>query len=331
MSQELMVATSVGEIANAYAAKNVFTDYQERKAANTRRRQRGDLALFSTFLAQAGLRVRAEDLYTTPDAWAGITYGLVEAFVRWQLAAGYAIGAVNVRLATIQRYCQLAAKAGVLAPDTYALITLVEGYTHKEGRNLDERREQTRVGQKKAMPVPISKEQAELLKHGQPDTAQGRRDALLLCLLLDHGLRCGEIAALQVSHLDMATGHLIFYRPKVDIIQTHRLTVDTAQALRRYLEVCSPQSTLLMGSRKGGRLQGAMKERSITERVNVLCTRIGLQGASAHDGRHAFVTFALRGGTDLRTLQDAGGWKSIAMPARYAQAQVIANEGVKLG
>jgi site-specific recombinase XerD len=56
-----------------------------------------------------------------------------------------------------------------------------------------------------------------------------------------------------------------------------------------------------------------------------------VQGASAHDGRHAWATFAVRGGTDLKTLQDAGGWNSIAMPARYAASQKIANKGVVLG
>jgi len=30
----------------------------------------------------------------------------------------------------------------------------------------------------------------------QPDTPQGRRDPLLMCILLEHGLRYGEIAIL---------------------------------------------------------------------------------------------------------------------------------------
>jgi integrase len=74
-----------------------------------------------------------------------------------------------------------------------------------------------------------------------------------------------------------------------------------------------------------------MQERSVPDRAWVLCERIGLAGVSAHDGRHAWATFAVRGGTDLKTLQDAGGWNSIAMPARYAASQQIANKGVVLG
>ena len=38
----------------------------------------------------------------------------------------------------------------------------------------------------------------------------------------------------------------------------------------------------------------------------------------------------MRGGTDLKSLQDAGGWKSPAMPLPYVESQAAANQGVKL-
>jgi integrase len=37
-----------------------------------------------------------------------------------------------------------------------------------------------------------------------------------MCLLLEHGLRVGEVARLQVSDVDLKAGELRFYRPKVD-------------------------------------------------------------------------------------------------------------------
>ncbi len=79
---------------------------------------------------------------------------------------------------------------GTVTPEALALIQQVRGYRRKEARHVDEAREVTRVGDKKAQPVSLTPAQAALLK-GQPETAQGRRDALLMCLLLDHGLRCG--------------------------------------------------------------------------------------------------------------------------------------------
>jgi site-specific recombinase XerD len=97
------------------------------------------------------------------------------------------------------------------------------------------------------------------------------------------------------------------------------------------MPIVLPHEFLQHSPRKGGQLQGRMQERSLTDRVRVLASQIGITGASAHDGRHAFVTFAIRGGTDLKSLQDAGGWNSIVMPARYAESHKIANKGVRLG
>ena len=199
------------------------------------------------------------------------------------------------------------------------------------GRNADRSRGVTRKGTKKAQPVSINPTQAQTLKTMPDDSPQGRRDALLMCLLLDHGLRCGEIAALPADAINLSEGVLKFYRPKVDKEQIHRLTRDTLQAAIRYFEVCSPSERLIMGSRKNGKLVGSMGERAITDRVRVLGESVGVEGLSAHDGRHYWATSAIRGGTDVRALQDAGGWSNPIMPLRYAEASRIANQGVKLG
>jgi integrase len=153
-----------------------------------------------------------------------------------------------------------------------------------------------------------------------------------MCLLLDHGLRCGEIAALTLACVNLGDETLKFYREKVDIEQTHELTKDTRVALRKYLADVQllPNNSLLQGSRKGGKLQGRMGERAITARMCELGERIGVHGLSAHDGRHAWATFAIKAGTDVKALQDAGGWKPTSMPLRYAASGKIANAGVKL-
>jgi hypothetical protein len=88
--------------------------------------------------------------------WTEISPGLVKAFVNWQLARGYRIGSINVRLSTVKTYVQLAAQAGYLPGDRAQLIELVHGISHKEGRNIDATRQQTSVGAKKHEPTRIS-------------------------------------------------------------------------------------------------------------------------------------------------------------------------------
>jgi integrase len=326
-----IMPVSIGDIADQVAASYALKDYHKKLSANTKRRQADDLALFARYLSLAGLQITGQDLMMDITSWAGITHGIVSGFIRWQEQEGYAIGSINVHLATVKRYCSLAAEAHALDESVAGLISRVKGFSHKDGRNLDKERAISRKGVKKAEAVAISKDQAAQLK-AQPDTAQGRRDALLLCLLLDHGLRCGEIAGLTLQCINLNEETLTFYREKVDLVQTHMLTKDTRVALRRYLECVQLLTSdyLLQGSRRGGKLQGRMSERAITERVNVLGERIGIHGLSAHDGRHAWATFAIKAGTDVKALQDAGGWKSPHMPLRYAASGKIANAGVKL-
>ena len=103
-----------------------------------------------------------------------------------------------MRLSSVKTYAGLAFKAGAIDATEHALVRQVNGYSVKESRHVDKKRKTTRLGDKKAAAVRIGPGQVVMLKE-QPDTPQGRRDALLMCLLLDHGLRCGEVAGLAVE------------------------------------------------------------------------------------------------------------------------------------
>ncbi len=327
-----------GTAANQVGARRIFEDHTERKANNTNRRKVADLALFETFLNSIG--VPAAGLYDDPQAWTGVTWGLVEAFKVWMLQQGYAIASINSRLSTIRTYAELAARAGSIGADELRLIQTVKGYAKGEAENIDDKRRAdgiaTRTGAKKAEAVHIPADVAEALKQ-QPNTPQGRRDALLMCLLLDHGLRVGEIAILTRQCFDVKAGTMTFRRPKVKRtkqgIQTHELTADTHRALTAYIAKDAPaEGVIWRKSHKGtaelsGQLSPRSAERSLTKRVELLGRKAGIQGLSAHDGRHYWATFEAQNKTSVNNLMDAGGWNSPAMPLRYIEAAHIANEG----
>ena len=321
-----------GLAANQAAARHRFGDYRSRRSLETIRRQDADLTLFAEFLYTAG--VQAGNLGDNPQSWKGVTWGLVEAFVKWQLKEGYAVSSVNVRLSTIKTYARLAFQAGILQAEDYATIRAVQGYSQREKRRIDAQRPVHRVGLKKEFPVPINPDQAAALKSQPVDTLRGLRDGLLLCLLLDHGLRVGEVAGLRFENIDLEKGVIRFFRPKVAKAQTHRLSPDTQAAAQQYLH--------LMGSR--GMVEGVLFRRvkrndqpgtqGLTGRgisliVGELGRGIGLDGLSAHDCRHYWATAAARSGTDPFSLQEAGGWSSLAMPRRYIEDAEISNQGIK--
>ena len=331
-----------GQAANKAAARNVFGRYKELKAANTIRRQSADLALLAEFLRTAGLD--PGDLENNPQAWAGLTHGLVEAFVIWQRSQGYTVATVNVRLSTVKTYAKLALKAGTLDRGEYLEIHVINGYSQNDARRIDEQRTAegipTRKGAKKARAVSITPDQAEAMTR-QPNTPQGRRDALMMCLMLDHGLRVGEVVILTVTDFDLKAGKLKFHRPKVNKTQTHRLTERTAAAARDYLATDAPAlGVIWRGSANkshgkaafsaGDLTSPGMSTRAMTNRVKVLGEAVGLAGLSAHDCRHFWATQAARNRTPIDRLQDAGGWSSPAMPLRYIEAQKVANDGVIL-
>ena len=325
----------VGQLANKHAAGATFADYASRKAPNTVKAQGFDLAVFAEYLAAAGVNADADWLQKYPEAWQGVTWGLVQGFVQWQLQAGHATTSINRRLSTLKTYATLAAQAGAISPQDLALIQTVRGYGQKEAKRINEKRDVTRIGHKKAEHVSLTDDQADALKVQPLDTPQGRRDAVLMALLLDHGLRAGEVAALTVSDVDLKAGQLRFYRPKVDKTQNNKLSVDALKALRAYFDNGDAPALgqLLRGSRKGGKLdQVGMSETSITERVRTLGKALDIDGLSAHDCRHYWATYwgnrVEKLPKGVFSLQEAGGWNSLAMPRRYVESAKISNEGM---
>ena len=326
--------TQAGQAANKAAARRTFADHTARKSANTIRRKRADLALFESFLQAHD--IPAAGLFESPAAWQGVTWGIVKAFAEWQLQQGYAIASINGRLSTVRTYAKLAAKAGAISAEESILIASVEGYANKEQKRIDEKRKaqglQVRKGAKKSQAVIIPADIAAALMD-QPRTAQGRRDALLMCLLLDHGLRVGEVAILTRKAFDLKAGTFTFYRPKVNKTQTHDLTPETRKAAAAYLQHDAPADGVIWrksskgSAQLGKQISPTSAERGLTKRVELLGRRAGLVGLSAHDCRHYWATFEARNNTPVDRLMDAGGWNSPAMPLRYIESAHIANAG----
>jgi integrase len=326
-----------GAVANGHAARAAGEDYRNRKSDATLRAQRADLATFAEFLTAAGLDADPDALQMDPQSWHGITWGIVAAFRQWALDSGRAIGTINRALSTIRTYAKLAAKAGAIDATELVLIRGVEGYSAKDAKRVNERRDVDRIGDKKAAPTKLTATAVPMLKDlAYYEGPQGARDCLLMCLLLDHGLRVSEVYDLRVKDFDLARRTMTFYRRKVNKVQTHKLTAGTLRAATAYLNVRPGRDALdgrlLLASKKtGDLLDRAMSIRAINSRVRHLAESIGgVQNVSPHDCRHYWATDAAANGSSGFSLRDAGGWTSMAMPSRYVAAAEIANEGIKL-
>jgi integrase len=325
---------------------NPFQEYHEKSTPNTRERQRFDLLNFTTYLAGAGVVRSVEQLYHDGAAWAGISEPLVFGYRAWLRQEGYAIGTINLRLATIRAYCDLARQVGAISEADYKLILTVRGYSYKEGSNIDAtRREQgqpTRKSTKKAMPAPVSTAQAQRLKRETTqidrkrrprDIILGAKDALVMGLLIEHAFRVGEVARLDIEWFDRDAGTVAVYRPKRKDWQTHRLKKHTRMALDDYLASEGRTSgPLLLGyaSKKKQAGDRRITRYGIYDRVRLLGQQVGIPNLSPHDLRHYWTIDALANGTPIDRVQAGGGWTTPFMVLRYAKKLGIANEGVMI-
>ncbi len=308
----------VASIAEAAREHTALERYQDNLSDETLERQGYDLALFARFLDS--IHTSPGDFYNDIEAWRHINAGLVDGFLQWCKHQGYAIGSLNVRLATVKAYCKVAHEAGVMPTATYVRIQGVKGIPHRSARHVDKRRDVTRVGTKKARAVDIPDLLIDALKH--PGTGQlAARDRLLMCLLLDHGLRVGEVAILKKTHINLATKLLTFSRPKVDKEdQLHLLTDDTYAAAIAYLPTIPEDQESLFD----------LAVSSIQERVRMIGRAVGIPNLSPHDCRHSFSDRAARSGATLDELMQAGGWTNYQTPLGYLKRRAIANDGIKL-
>lgn len=347
-----------GQIANRVAGDHVFRRYLEEKAANTRKRQARDLELFAEYLLDARIPLEnGADFQHDPAAWQGVTWGIVEGFVAWLLQEGYAISTVNARLYTVRTYARLAMQAGAISGEEGARILNVKGLSRRAGLNVDEGREQTRIDEvtyaykpdgegkrvvvnrrstKKQGPTTLDEETAVLLKQPRNDSPQAYRDALMMCLLLDHGLRASEAALIPSGAIDLAAGVVAFHRPKVQGTEhewtTHKLTPDTRRVVAPYLQELYPaaldrEDPLLLGTTRlckdgsGGELRPSGLNRvRISERVAWLGEQLGIDKLSAHDCRHYCATTMAQLGYGVDELLAWFGWTTAQTAMRYVAA-----------
>jgi site-specific recombinase XerD len=167
------------------------------------------------------------------------------------------------------------------------------------------------------VPVPVVRDDdlAKLLRACDGRTFDDRRDAAILRLFLDAGMRLAELRGLRVADVDFDHGVAMVVgkgrRPR-----PCPFGPKTAQALRRYLRERRhhPLAGLdvLWLSRKG-----ELTDSGVAQMLERRCAQAGIPRIHAHQLRHTWAhEWLSRGGgeTDLMRL---AGWRSRQMLGRY--------------
>jgi site-specific recombinase XerD len=160
----------------------------------------------------------------------------------------------------------------------------------------------------------------------------GRRDEVIVRLLVDCGLRVSELAGIDLARPiddDTTTSDLDLDREMVYVVgkgnrpRAVPFGARTAQAVDRYLRIRSahPRSRdsfrLLLGQR------GAMSPDGIRWRVELLGQAAGVDGLHPHSFRHTFCDRWLADGGQERDLMHLAGWRSDSMLQVYARTTAV--------
>ena len=183
----------------------------------------------------------------------------------------------------------------------------------------------------KPVPILTDDEIAALLKtcavgRGRPGVFDravflGRRDEVVLRLLLDTGVRVSELCGLELTDVDLDR-ELAYVTGKGSRPRVVPFGAKTAQAVDRYLRVRalhpharSPR--LLLGQR------GPMTPDGARDVLNTRAAQAGLADVHPHRFRHTFAHRWLAGGGQERDLMMLAGWRSDDMLSRYAASTAV--------
>lgn len=141
------------------------------------------------------------------------------------------------------------------------------------------------------------------------------RNLCMLRLMLEAGLRAGEVVALRPEHLDMQTCRLIVREGKGAKDRVLWISDELRDLIGGWLQR-RPESKWLFPARNGGQVQ----TRYLRALVKRLATRAKVAEAkqvSPHTLRHTFATDLLRETKNVRLVQKALGHASLASTMIY--------------
>lgn len=167
-------------------------------------------------------------------------------------------------------------------------------------------------------PVPIitDDELHRLVDACRGNTFENRRDAAIIRLLLDTGIRAGELAGMTVGDLDFDLD-VARVLGKGRRERAAPFGVKTGDALRRYLRrrrehPRAELPALWLGAR------GAMTASGTAQMLRRRGAEAGVGELHPHRFRHTFAHRWLAAGNQEQDLMRLAGWKSREMLGRYA-------------
>ena len=177
------------------------------------------------------------------------------------------------------------------------------------------------------LPAAVGRPEVELLLDAGDRTARGwRRDRAILALLGRLGLRCGEVAGLQLADVDWRAGEIVVRaKRRQDRLP---LPAEAGEALAAYLASSRPACRCRHVFVTVNAPHRPLEPGSVTAVVYRACDRAGLARAGGHRLRHALATEMLRQGGNLAEIAQVLRHSDLATTSGYAKVDRAALRAV---
>lgn len=254
------------------------------------------VTLFEAFLRRQGM----------PVAVGAVAREHVESFFAWMLGSGgYAAASAKAYYDGIRQFFRWAEEEGEVAGTSNPM-------------------RHVRPPRVIVQPAPILRDSdiKALLATCEGRTFEDRRDAALVMLLFDTGIRLSECTGLEMGDVDLTDRRGVTVLGKGRKLRDVPFGAATARALGRYLRARRahpyrdrPEFWI------GGR--GPMTPSGVRQMLERRGIEAGIGPVTPHRLRHAFAHSWLAGGGEETDLMRLAGWSSRQMLSRYAASSAV--------
>jgi integrase len=219
--------------------------------------------------------------------------------------AGLSSSTVNVRLSAIRKMVWEARKNGLLGAEEAANLTDVPNLSQKG----------TRLGNW------LTRDQAkELLAVPDRSTLKGKRDYVILAMLVGCALRRQELATLDLETIQLREGRWVLadLEGKGGRVRTVAIPIWVKHGINAWQAAAGIEDgKVLRAITKGGKIKASMSAWSVWSVVEQCAKEIGIERFGAHDLRRTCAKLCRNHGGNIEQIKFLLGHSSIQTTERY--------------
>ncbi len=155
----------------------------------------------------------------------------------------------------------------------------------------------------------------QLIESRNPRTFHGVRDRSIFLVLLESGVRAGELMAMDIDDLDFGNGSILIRDGKGGKVRVVVIGLSVKKQIRKWLRARPHDAESLFCSQDGSRLTYS----GLRGILNRALRQTGIEDVSLHDFRRAFCLNQLQAGVPETTIARLMGHSSTQLIARYAK------------